>query len=46
MLFRSYEINQQSDYGNQIHWVELKRPGVLETVKTHQVLGEIKRQEH
>lgn len=40
-----YEINKTSDYGNNIHWIELKKPGTLHTVKAHQVLGEIKRQE-
>jgi hypothetical protein len=41
-----YEVNAESNYGNQIHWIELRRPGTLTTVKAHQVLGEIKRQEH
>lgn len=37
-----YEINKTSDYGNNISWIEIKKPGVLQTVKAHQVLGEIK----
>lgn len=40
-----YEISKTSDYGNNIHWIELRKPGTLHTAKAHQVLGEIKRQE-
>jgi SAM-dependent methyltransferase len=29
--------------GTAISWIEVKKPGTLETVKAHQVLGEIKR---
>lgn len=36
-----YEINQASDYGNNIHWIELRKPGLLHTVKAHQVLGTV-----
>ena len=39
-----YEIVKESDYGNNIHWIEIKKPGTLTTIKAHQVLGEIKRQ--
>ena len=28
-----------------IHWLEVKKPGVLHTVKAHQVFGEIKKRE-
>ena len=40
-----YEINAESNYKNQISWIEIKKPGELETIKAHQVLGEIKRRE-
>jgi SAM-dependent methyltransferase len=40
-----YEIIYSRDIrgeGTSISWVELRKPGTLETVKAHQVLGEIK----
>jgi SAM-dependent methyltransferase len=40
-----YEIVYTRDIrgeGTSISWVELRKPGKLETVKAHQVLGEIK----
>lgn len=37
-----YEIIGESNYGNQISWIKVKKPGTLETIKAHQVLGEIK----
>jgi SAM-dependent methyltransferase len=36
-----FEVNAESNYGNNIHWIELKRPGQLQTVKAHQVMGAI-----
>ena len=41
-----YNINQESNYGNNVSWIEVKKPGTLHTIKAHQVLGEIKRQEN
>jgi SAM-dependent methyltransferase len=38
-----YEVEQSHNMDTNIHWVELKRPGTLSTIKAHQVLGEIKR---
>ena len=37
-----YEIAGTNIHSTNIHWIEIKRPGTLETVKAHQVLGEIK----
>ena len=37
-----YEISNTNIHSTNIHWIEIKRPGTLETVKAHQVLGEIK----
>ena len=40
-----YEIIYSRDIrgeGTSISWVEIRKPGTLETVKAHQVLGEIK----
>lgn len=39
-----YIINKESNYNNQISWIEIRRPGELATTKAHQVLGEIKHQ--
>lgn len=36
-----YEIHKESNYSNNISWVEVKKPGVLHTVKAHQVMGKI-----
>jgi SAM-dependent methyltransferase len=44
-----YEIVHSNDIRNQgttVSWLELKRPGKLETAKAHQVLGEIKRRDY
>jgi SAM-dependent methyltransferase len=41
-----FEVFHMQDYrgeGTAISWIEVKKPGTLETVKAHQVLGEIKR---
>lgn len=40
-----YEIVEIFHYAPNIHWIEVKKPGTLHTVKAHQVLGEIKRRE-
>lgn len=39
-----FELLYDFNFGN-ITWLEIKKPGVLHTVKAHQVLGEIKRRE-
>lgn len=36
-----FEIYQATDLDGGTSWIELKKPGVLNTIKTHQVLGEI-----
>lgn len=36
-----YEINQESNYRSNVSWIEIKKPGTLQTIKAHQVLGEI-----
>ena len=35
------EVSAEFSFGTNIHWLEVKKPGVLHTVKAHQVLGEI-----
>jgi phospholipid N-methyltransferase len=39
-----FEIIHNITKEETIHWVEIKKPGVLKTVKGHQVLGEISSQ--
>ena len=36
-----FEIINFSDAEETVHWIEIKKPGELKTVKAHQVLGEI-----
>jgi SAM-dependent methyltransferase len=36
------EVVAEYSRGANVHWLEVKRPGTLHTIKTHQVLGEIK----
>lgn len=36
-----FEIIESSDAEETVHWIEIKKPGELKTVKAHQVLGEI-----
>jgi SAM-dependent methyltransferase len=36
------DIVAEYSIGTNIHWLEVKRPGTLNTIKAHQVLGEIK----
>jgi SAM-dependent methyltransferase len=44
--FELYYDRDVRGEGTTVSWLELKRPGTLETVKAHQVLGEIKRRDH
>lgn len=37
-----YTVEKEFDF-ETITWIEIRKPGTLETVKAHQVLGEIKR---
>jgi len=38
-----YEISEMFNPQNsEIHWIEIKKPGTLSTIKGHQTLGEIK----
>jgi len=37
-----FEVLAEYDFEGRATWLELKRPGTLQTVKAHQVLGEIK----
>lgn len=39
-----YELISSTDLEPAVSWVEIKKPGELKTIKTHQVLGEIKYQ--
>ena len=41
-----YEILEAFHYAPNVHWIEIKKPGTLHTIKAHQVLGEIKRREN
>ena len=38
-----FEIVNDANYGPNVTWLEIKKPGTLSTIKAHQVLGEIKR---
>jgi SAM-dependent methyltransferase len=38
-----FEILSEFHYAPNITWIEIKLPGILHTVKAHQVMGEIKR---
>ena len=40
-----FEIFKDAHYAPNISWIEVKKPGILHTIKAHQVLGEIKRRE-
>lgn len=37
-----FEVVADCNHGPNVTWLEIKKPGVLHTVKAHQVLGEIK----
>ena len=37
-----FSIVEAQQYSSNISWLEIKKPGQLETIKAHQVLGEIK----
>jgi predicted methyltransferase len=36
-----FDIDGEFDFETNISWLEVKKPGQLQTVKAHQVLGEI-----
>jgi SAM-dependent methyltransferase len=36
-----FEVVKSESADNHVYWLEIKRPGTLQTVKTHQALGEI-----
>lgn len=36
-----FEIISTNSLENTVHWIEIKKPGKLKTVKAHQVMGEI-----
>jgi SAM-dependent methyltransferase len=38
-----YEIAAEYDFEPYVSWIDIRRPGELETNKAHQVMGEIKR---
>jgi SAM-dependent methyltransferase len=38
-----FEISQEFDFDTNISWLEIRKPGELQTVKAHQVMGEIKK---
>lgn len=38
--------NDVRNEGTAVSWIEVRKPGILETIKAHQVLGEIKRIGH
>jgi SAM-dependent methyltransferase len=38
-----FEIHQEFDYSPTVTWLEIKKPGTLQTIKAHQVLGKIMR---
>lgn len=38
-----FEIDQEFDFEPNISWIEIRKPGTLETVKAHQVLGKLSR---
>jgi len=37
-----FEIVKEFHNGDNVNWIEIKKPGILHTVKAHQVMGEIK----
>lgn len=38
-----FEVIEDKSFNGYIHWLEIKKPGTLHTIKAHQVLGEIKK---
>jgi len=40
---QGFEIINEYSFDSNIHWLEVKQPGTLATVKAHQVLGKIER---
>jgi SAM-dependent methyltransferase len=45
-LANGFEIYAEYSFDPNIHWLEIKKPGVLRTVKAHQVLGKIHTIQH
>ena len=41
-----YEVLEEFHYPTNVSWLEVKKPGILHTVKAHQVMGEVKRREN
>ena len=39
---QGFDVVAEYSFDPNIHWLEIKQPGILHTVKAHQVLGEIK----
>lgn len=44
-LSLGFEVIKESIYSSNTHWIEIRRPGQLHTVKAHQVFGEIRNRE-
>ena len=44
-LSLGFEVIKESIYSSNNHWIEIRRPGQLHTVKAHQVFGEIRNRE-
>jgi SAM-dependent methyltransferase len=40
-----FEIQAEAEHGPAISWLEIRRPGTLNTVKAHQIMGEIIRRD-
>jgi SAM-dependent methyltransferase len=40
-----FEIQAESEHGPAISWLEIRRPGTLNTIKAHQIMGEIIRRD-
>ena len=40
-----FSVIEESGFSTHISWLEIKKPGILHTIKAHQVLGEIKKRE-
>jgi hypothetical protein len=37
-----FDIVETKDFEPSTSWIEIRKPGILQTVKAHQALGEIK----
>jgi len=40
-----FEIQAEAEHGPAISWLEIRRPGTLNTIKAHQIMGEIIRRD-